>query len=92
MNLAITLLVAIAIAAVIGTVLQQNEPYNNYIMKFGPYWFEVFKALGLFDIYASPWFLALLGFLLVSTSVCVYRNTPTIIKDMRHFRLGVKEK
>ena len=92
MNLAITLLVAIAIAAVIGTVLQQNEPYNNYIMKFGPYWFEVFKALGLFDIYAAPWFLALLGFLLVSTSVCVYRNTPTIIKDMRHFRLGVKEK
>ncbi|MEN8169386.1 MAG: cytochrome c biogenesis protein ResB [Pseudomonadota bacterium] len=92
MNLAITLLVAIAIAAIIGTVLQQNEPYNNYIMKFGPYWFEVFKALGLFDIYAAPWFLLLLGFLLISTSVCVYRNTPTIIKDMRHFRLGVKEK
>lgn len=92
MNLAITLLVAIAIAAIIGTVLQQNEPYNNYIIKFGPYWFEVFKSLGLFDIYAAPWFLALLGFLLVSTSVCVYRNTPSIIKDMRHFRLGVQEK
>jgi cytochrome c biogenesis protein len=92
MNLAITLLVAIAIAAVIGTVLQQNEPYNNYIMKFGPYWFEVFKSLGLYDIYAAPWFLVLLGFLLVSTSVCVYRNTPSIIKDMRHFRLGVQEK
>jgi cytochrome c biogenesis protein len=92
MNLAITLLVAIAIVAVIGTVLQQNEPYNNYIMKFGPYWFEVFKALGLFNIYAAPWFLALLGFLLISTSVCVYRNTPAIIKDMRHFRLGVQEK
>jgi cytochrome c biogenesis protein len=92
MNLAITLLVAIAIASVIGTVLQQNEPYNNYIMKFGPYWFEVFKSLGLFDIYAAPWFLLLLGFLLISTSVCVYRNTPSIIKDMRHFRLGVQEK
>ena len=92
MNLAITLLVAIAIAAIIGTVLQQNEPYNNYIMKFGPYWFEVFKSLGLFNIYGAPWFLALLGVLLVSTSACVYRNTPAIIKDMRHFRLGVKEK
>ncbi len=92
MNLAITLLVVIAIASVIGTVLQQNEPYNNYVMKFGPYWFEVFKALGLFDIYGAPWFLVLLGFLLVSTSVCVYRNTPAIIRDMRHFRLGVQEK
>ena len=92
MNLAITLLVAVAIASVIGTVLQQNEPYNNYVMKFGPYWFEVFKSLGLFDIYGAPWFLILLGFLLASTSVCVYRNTPNIIKDMRHFRLDVQAK
>ncbi len=92
MNLAITLLVVIAIAAVIGTVLQQNEPYTNYVMKFGPFWFEVFKALGLFDIYGAPWFLALLGFLLVSTSVCVWRNTPHILQDMRQFRLDVQEK
>lgn len=92
MNLAITLLVAVAIASVIGTVLQQNEPYPNYVNKFGPYWFEVFHNLGLFDIYGAPWFLALLGFLLVSTSVCIYRNTPSIIKDMRHFRLDVQAK
>jgi len=92
MNLAITLLVAVAIAAVIGTVLQQNEPYTNYVSKFGPFWFEVFKNLDLFNIYGAPWFLALLGVLLVSTSVCVYRNTPSIIKDMRHFRLDVQAK
>jgi len=92
MNLAITLLVAVAIASVIGTVLQQNEPYNNYIMKFGPFWFGVFRDLSLFDIYGAPWFMVLLGFLLASTSVCVYRNTPTIIKDMRHFRLDVQTK
>lgn len=92
MNLAITLLVAVAIAAVIGTVLQQNEPYTNYVMKFGPFWFEVFKSLSLFDIYSAPWFLVLLGFLVVSTSVCVYRNTPTILKDMRHYRLDVQAK
>lgn len=92
MNLAITLLVAVAIASVIGTVLKQNEPYTNYVQKFGPYWFEVFKNLGLFDIYGAAWFLLLLGFLLVSTSVCVYRNTPSIFKDMRHFRLDVQAK
>jgi len=92
MNLAITMLVAISIAAVIGTVLQQNEPYNNYVIKFGPFWFEVFKSLGLFDIYGAPWFLLLLGLLLVSTSICVYRNAPAIIKDMRHFRPDVQAK
>jgi len=92
MNLAITLLVVIAIAAIIGTVLQQNQPYNDYIIKFGPYWFEVFKGLGLFDIYGTGWFWLLLGFLLISTTICVYRNTPAIIRDMRHFRLDVQEK
>ncbi len=92
MNLAITLLVAVSIASIIGTVLQQNQPYNDYIIKFGPFWFEVFKALGLYDVYGTPWFLVLLGFLLISTGVCVFRNTPAIIRDMRHFRLEVQAK
>lgn len=92
MNLAITLLVVVAIAAVIGTVLQQNQPYTDYVFKFGPFWFEVFRELGLYDVYGAVWFIALLGFLLVSTSVCIYRNAPTMLRDMRHFRLNVQGK
>ncbi len=92
MNLAITLLVAISIAAIIGTVLQQNQPYNDYVIKFGPFWFEVFKSLGLYDVYSTPWFLLLLGFLLISTAVCVVRQSPGILRDMRQFRLDVQDK
>ncbi len=91
MNLAITLLVAVAIASVIGTVLKQNEPYQNYIIKFGPFWFEVFEKLGLYDVYSASWFLLILAALVVSTSVCIYRNAPTMLKDMRHFRLNVQQ-
>ncbi|MDD2737483.1 MAG: cytochrome c biogenesis protein ResB [Methylomonas lenta] len=86
MNLAITLLVAIAIAAVIGTVIQQNQPYPDYVLKFGPFWFEVFKSLELFNVYASVWFLTILGFLVLSTSVCVYRNLPKIMRDVSDYR------
>ncbi|MDH5369798.1 MAG: cytochrome c biogenesis protein ResB [Gammaproteobacteria bacterium] len=92
MNLAITILVAIAFASVIGTVLQQNQPYNDYIIKFGPFWHEVFQALGLYNVYGALWFLALLVFLVLSTSVCIYRNTPVMLRDMQQFRLNVKEK
>ena len=92
MNLAITILVAIAFASVIGTVLQQNQPYNDYIIKFGPFWHEVFQAIGLYNVYGAIWFLVLLIFLVISTSVCVYRNTPTMLRDMQRFRLNVKEK
>lgn len=86
MNLAITLLVAIAIAAVIGTVVQQNQPYPDYVFKFGPFWFEVFKTLDLFNVYSSAWFLTILGFLVLSTSVCVYRHLPSILRDVNDYR------
>ena len=39
MNLAITLLVVVAVASAIGTVLQQNQAYPDYVLKFGPFWF-----------------------------------------------------
>lgn len=92
MNLAITMLVAIAFASVIGTVLQQNQPYNDYIIKFGPFWHEVFQTIGLYNVYGTIWFLGLLLFLVLSTSVCIYRNAPTMLRDMQQFRVNVKEK
>ncbi len=92
MNMAITLLVVIAIAAVIGTVLQQNQPYTDYEVKFGPFWFVVFHKLGLYNIYDSSWFMGLLGFLLISTSICIWRSTPHILRDMRQHRTDVEHK
>ncbi len=86
MNLAITVLVGIAIASIIGTILRQNEPYQNYIIKFGPFWHDVFVSLGLYDIYGAWWFVSLLFFLLLTTSVCIVRNGPSMLRDMRNFR------
>ncbi len=92
MNLAITLLVAVAVAAVIGTVLQQDQAYSDYQLKFGPFWFQVFKALGLYDVYSAGWFLFILAFLVTSTSVCVWRNGPAMLREIRRFRLDVQSK
>ena len=38
MRFAIALLTIICIASIIGTVLKQHEPINNYINQFGPFW------------------------------------------------------
>jgi cytochrome c biogenesis protein len=92
MSLAVTILVVLAVASVIGTVLQQNQPYTAYISKFGSYWHEIFKILGLYDVYGSLWFILLLGFLVLSISVCIYRNTPVMLRDMRQFRIRVSPK
>lgn len=92
MELAITLLLTLAIASVIGTVLQQNQPYADYVIKFGPFWFEVFEQLGLYDVYSALWFLAILALLVISTSVCVIRHFPAMAKEMWQLRTNVQKK
>ena len=86
MNLAITLLVAVALSSVIGTLLKQNEPYQSYIIKFGPFWHEVYLSLGLYDVYSSAWFISILSFLVISTSICISQNGPGILRSMQRFR------
>ena len=86
MRFAISLLTLLSIASVVGTVLRQNEPYPYYVVEFGQFWFTAFEWLGLFDVYHSAWFLTILAFLVLSTSLCIWRNTPGFIKDMKGFR------
>lgn len=86
MRFAISLLTVLAIASIIGTVLKQNEPYANYILQFGQYWFTVFKWLGLYDVYRTHWFVVILAFLVLSTSTCIYRNLPSMLREMRSYR------
>ncbi|WP_423192522.1 cytochrome c biogenesis protein ResB [Cupriavidus sp. H18C2] len=92
MRFAITLLTVIAIASIIGTVLKQNEPYPNYVNQFGPFWADLFHALSLQKVYSSWWFLLILGFLVVSTSLCIARNAPKMIVDMRSWKDHVRER
>lgn len=86
MRFAVSLLTVLGIAAIIGTVLKQNEPYTNYMVQFGQFWFGFFDLLGLYDVYHSVWFLLILLFLVLSTSLCIYRNTPGMLRELRSWR------
>jgi cytochrome c biogenesis protein len=91
MRFAISLLTVICIAATIGTVVKQNEPAGNYVNQFGPFWADVYRTLGLTGVYSAWWFLLILGFLVVSTTLCIARNTPKILHDLRHYKEQVRE-
>lgn len=86
MRFAIALLTVICIASVIGTVLKQHEPLGNYINQFGPFWAQVFRTARLDSVYSAWWFLLILGFLVLSTSLCIARHTPRILADLRSFK------
>jgi len=91
MRFAIALLTVICIASVIGTVLKQHEPYGNYVNQFGPFWADVFGAIQLYSVYSAWWFLLILAFLVISTSLCIARNTPKILSDLRQFKENIRE-
>ncbi len=88
---AISLLTVICIASVIGTVLKQHEPAVNYVNQFGPFWAELFGALQLNAVYSAWWFLLILAFLVVSTSLCIARNTPKFLSDIKSYKENVRE-
>lgn len=91
MRFAIALLTVICIASVVGTVVKQREPLNNYVNQFGPFWSEVLGKLDIYTVYSAWWFLLILAFLVVSTSLCIARNTPKIIADLKSYKEHVRE-
>src|SRR6187402_24362 len=86
MRFSISLLTVICIASIIGTVVRQHEPYPNYVNQFGPFWAEVFRVVDLYTVYGAWWFLLILAFLVVSTSLCIARNTPRILADLSNYK------
>ncbi|HSV82316.1 MAG TPA: cytochrome c biogenesis protein ResB [Ramlibacter sp.] len=91
MRFAIALLTVICIASVIGTVLKQHEPVTNYVNQFGPFWSELFLAVKLNAVYSAWWFLLILAFLVVSTSLCIARNAPKIVADLKTYKENIRE-
>lgn len=92
MRFAVALLSLLGVASIIGTVLQQNQPQVDYLVKFGPFWSQIFGFLGLYDVYASAWFVVIMMFLVISTGLCLIRNVPPFLREIRSFRENAKEK
>jgi len=91
MRFAVSLLTVLAIASVIGTVVKQHEPFNNYLNQFGPFWFPLFESLELYGVYNASWFLLILVFLLASTSLCIVRQSPQMLREMKSYRTHARE-
>lgn len=91
MRFSISLLTVICIASVIGTVLKQQEPFSNYVNQFGPFWAQVFGAVSLYTVYSAWWFMLILAFLVVSTSLCIARNTPKILAELNQVKEDIRE-
>jgi cytochrome c biogenesis protein len=90
MRFAISSLSILSVASIIGTLLIQREPFVNYVNQFGPFWAQMFEGAGIYEVYNAWWFLLVLTFLVASTSLCVFRNSPKMIREMRAWRESIR--
>jgi cytochrome c biogenesis protein len=90
-RLAVILLVAVLLGALVGTLFPQLTPDVVADLAASARWlttaqekygllFGLYRALGLFDVYHSPWFLALIAALVLNTVVCTVDRLRVLLR------------
>ncbi|WP_072041944.1 cytochrome c biogenesis protein ResB [Nigerium massiliense] len=86
MRTALVLLFALAIAAVPGSLIPQR-PVNpvkvSDFIRDNPTLGPIYDTLGLFDVYASPWFAAVYLLLFLSLIGCIVPRIATYARSLR---------
>jgi cytochrome c biogenesis protein len=82
-RLAIVLLVAIALGALLGTIIPQQEAAEAFSAQLQPAVLAIFQALQLFNVYHSVWFILLLLLLAVNLVVCSLDRFPSAWRQFR---------
>ncbi len=85
MRLAIVLLAAIALGALLGTIIPQQEAAEAFSSRLHPALLAVFQAFQLFNVYHSAWFILLLVLLAANLIACSLDRFPAA---RRQFRSG----
>ena len=90
-KLAIFIIIILAIASIIGTIIEQNQPLEKYRQIYGDGTIRLFESLNLFDMYHSWWFLLLLVLFTVNLSCCTLDRLPRAVKVVRNPKTTLDE-
>lgn len=80
LKLTMFLLISLAVISIIGTVIPQGTPPEEYLASISLAKIKLYKALGFFDMYHSWWFILLLYLLTVNLVACSFKRLPHIWK------------
>ncbi|WP_347401220.1 cytochrome c biogenesis protein ResB [Microbacterium esteraromaticum] len=86
MRVALILLLALAIAAIPGSIFPQRGADPNGVVQYrqnNPELFPILDGLSLFDVYSSPWFSAIYLLLFISLIGCVLPRIKHHAKALR---------
>jgi cytochrome c biogenesis protein len=78
LKLTMFLLISLAVISIIGTIIPQGTPPQEYLAQISPAKFKLYESLGFFDMYHSWWFILLLGLLTSNLISCSIKRLPHI--------------
>lgn len=82
-RLTIVLLIILAIACILGTIIPQQQDAAGFAKQLTPELLRLFRSLDLFDMYHSIWFRLLIGFLTLNLVICSIDRFPNTLKKFR---------
>src|SRR3990172_13446282 len=91
LKLAISVIIILAVASIIGTIIEQNQPLEKYRQVYGDGTIRLFETLSLFDMYHSWWFLLLLVLFTVNLSCCTIDRLPRAVNVVRNPKTTLDE-
>ncbi|MBT0663423.1 cytochrome c biogenesis protein ResB [Geobacter pelophilus] len=92
LKLAISLIIALAVTSIIGTVIPQapNIP-EQYIQSLSQTKLQLYEKLGFFDMYHSWWYILLLYLFTVNLVACSMKRLPRVWKTVTEPSLTLDE-
>jgi len=87
LRLTIFLLILLAATSVLGTIILQNGTPQQYLAEYGPRLSRILGFFGLFDMYHSWWFRAILVVLALNVVFCSLKRLPSVWRQVFHPRV-----
>ncbi len=82
LKLTITVLILLAFVSIIGTVVEQNQPLENYLMAYGEGWTKFIVYAKINNMYYTWWYNGLILTLCLNIIVCTFERFPTKWKSL----------
>lgn len=77
-KLALFTFFVLAITSIVGTIIPQKSPAEQYIQQYGESTARLFDLLNITDMYHSVWFLGLLTVFSINLIVCSWERLPNV--------------
>ena len=80
LKFAAVMLLIFTIISLLGTFLPQGEPTQAYVQAYGPRWGKLLDAAGFTTLYTTPWYVAIICLIALSTLVCTIKRYAITVR------------